>query len=140
MTIDRPAPADLVVDTSAIVSILLGDVATSRLAQIIAAARGPLMSAGSVLEVLMVADGRAGAAGVAEAQRIVDQAGIVVMPVDGPTAFEAHLAWQRFGQGNHPAALNYGDCFTYALAARTELPVLCVGDDFARTDLEVIPI
>ena len=61
-----------------------------------------------------------------------------MVPVDGPTALDAHLAWHRFGKGNHPAALNYGDCFTYALAARTELPVLCVGDDFARTDLEVI--
>ena len=86
----------------------------------------------------MVVDGRAGAAGVAEAQRIVDEAGIVVVPFDESTVLEAHLAWQRFGKGNHPAALNYGDCFTYALAARTELPVLCVGDDFARTDLEVI--
>jgi len=138
MTLDRPAPADLVVDSSALVSILLGEPAKSRLAEIIAGARGPLMSAGSVVEVLIVADGRAGAAGVAEARRIVDEAGIVVMPVDGPTALEAHRAWQRFGKGNHPAGLNYGDCFTYALAARTELPVLCVGDDFARTDLEVI--
>jgi ribonuclease VapC len=140
MTLHRPAPADLVVDTSAVVSILLDEPAKNRLAQFIAAARGPMMSAGSLLEVLIVTDERAGAAGVAEAQRVVDAAGIVVMPVDGPTAREAHLAWQRFGKGNHPAALNYGDCFTYALAARTELPVLCVGDDFARTDLDVIQI
>ena len=137
MTFDRPSPADLVVDTSAVIGILLGEPAKRRLARIIASARGPLMSAGSVLEVLMVADGRAGAAGVAEAQRFIDQAGIVVIPVDGPTTIDAHRAWQRFGKGNHTAALNYGDCFTYALAARTELPVLCVGDDFARTDLEV---
>ena len=98
MTLDRPTPADLVVDTSAIIGILLGEPAKRRLARIIASTRGPLMSAGSVLEVLMVADGRAGAAGVAEAQRIIDEAGIVVMPVDGPTTIEAHRGGSASGR------------------------------------------
>jgi len=47
-------------------------------------------------------------------------------------------AWRRFGKGRHPAALNFGDCCTYALAEQTGLPILCVGNDFARTDLPVI--
>ncbi len=48
-------------------------------------------------------------------------------------------AWHRFGRGNHPARLNYGDCFSYALAKRHGIPLLAIGDAFARTDLEVLP-
>lgn len=49
------------------------------------------------------------------------------------------LGWRRFGKGRHPAALNLGDCFTYALAAEQGLPVLCTGNDFSQTDLAVLP-
>jgi ribonuclease VapC len=46
--------------------------------------------------------------------------------------------WRRYGKGRHPAGLNFGDCFTYALADRTGHPVLCTGDDFASTDITVV--
>jgi ribonuclease VapC len=59
--------------------------------------------------------------------------------VDADAADRALSAWRRYGKGRHPAGLNYGDCFVYALADRTGFPVLCTGDDFARTDLEVLP-
>ena len=48
--------------------------------------------------------------------------------------------WRRFGKGRHRAALNLGDCFTYGLAVAVDHPVLCVGDDFVRTDVEVVPL
>ncbi|MGH8933461.1 MAG: type II toxin-antitoxin system VapC family toxin, partial [Egibacteraceae bacterium] len=61
-----------------------------------------------------------------------------VVSVDRDQADRALEGWRRFGKGRHAAGLNFGDCFTYALAAVTGCPVLCVGDDFAATDLDVI--
>lgn len=58
--------------------------------------------------------------------------------MDAEAADRALGAWRRYGKGGHPAALNFGDCFSYALAERTGLPLLCTGDDFAATDLDVI--
>ena len=62
------------------------------------------------------------------------------MPVDERQAEEAMAAWLRFGKGHHSAALNYGDCFSYALAHHLEVPLLCVGADFERTDLTLVDV
>jgi ribonuclease VapC len=59
-------------------------------------------------------------------------------PVDADLAARAMSGWRRYGKGRHPAGLNFGDCFTYALAERTGHPVLCTGDDFAATDITVV--
>lgn len=56
------------------------------------------------------------------------------------SARAARGAWHLFGRGQHAAKLNYGDCFAYALADHLRLPLVCVGDDFARTDLELVPL
>ncbi len=61
------------------------------------------------------------------------------MPADDLQLDGARRAWKRFGRGNHPARLNFGDCFTYALAENLEVPILCTGTDFAQTDLSVLP-
>ena len=58
--------------------------------------------------------------------------------VDADLAARAMSGWRRYGKGRHPAGLNFGDCFTYALAERTGHPVLCTGDDFAATDITVV--
>ena len=60
------------------------------------------------------------------------------MPVDADLADRAMSGWRRYGKGRHPAGLNFGDCFTYALADRTGHPVLCTGEDFAATDVTVV--
>lgn len=137
MTIRRPAPADLVLDTSAVIAILLDEAAGSQVTRMLADAQGPIMSAANVVELLMVAEGRAGASGATTARNLLDDADVVVMPVDEPIATGAHAAWRRFGKGNHAAALNYGDCFAYALARHADLPLLCVGNDFRHTDLDL---
>lgn len=137
MTIRRPAPADLVLDTSAVIAILLDEAAGSQVTRMLADAQGPIMSAANVVELLMVAEARAGASGATTARNLLDDADVVVMPVDEPIATGAHAAWRRFGKGNHAAALNYGDCFAYALARHAELPLLCVGNDFRHTDLDL---
>jgi ribonuclease VapC len=71
-------------------------------------------------------------------RRVLRDAEITVAPLDLPLAERALDAWRRFGKGRHPAALNLGDCFSYALAEASGCPILCVGDDFARTDLPVL--
>ncbi len=60
----------------------------------------------------------------------------MILAVDS-SADAAIRAWRRFGKGRHPAALNFGDCFSYALAATHGVPLLCVGNDFKQTDLDV---
>lgn len=70
-------------------------------------------------------------------RRLTRDADIDVVAFDEDLATRAVDAWRRFGTGRHPAQLNFGDCCTYALAELTGHPILCVGDDFVRTDLQV---
>lgn len=65
---------------------------------------------------------------------------IDTLPFDDRHWPVAHDAFVRFGKGRHPAALNLGDCFTYAIARVAGEPLLCLGDDFAQTDLELVPL
>ena len=71
-----------------------------------------------------------------ECDAFLERAKIDTEPVLPEHAQEARRAWRRFRKGNHPAALNYGDCFAYALARTTGEPLLFKGEDFARTDIE----
>ncbi len=135
----RPAPVDLVVDTSALVALLLDEPSASVVMDEFDRTSGPVMSAANLLELLIVADARGGSRGADEARGLVDDLEVVVVPADPNVVADAHRAWQRFGRGSHPAALNFGDCFGYALASAYEVPLLCLGDDFRRTDLVVRP-
>ena len=67
--------------------------------------------------------------------RLLQEAGIVVVPFGEAHYGTAVDAWLRFGKGRHPAALNFGDCLSYAVAKLSDRPLLCVGDDFTKTDL-----
>ena len=84
-------------------------------------------------------EARLGPAGGDVVNRVVRDSGIDVVDVDRTQADRALEGWRRFGKGRHPSALNFGDCFAYALAVATGQPVPCPGDDFARTDAEVLP-
>jgi len=70
--------------------------------------------------------------------RFLRDAKVDIVPVDADLAARAMSGWRRYGKGRHPAGLDFGDCFTYALAERTGHPVLCTGDDFAATDITVV--
>ncbi len=135
--VERPPAADLVLDTSALAAILLDEPGAARCATVLQQAVGPLLSAANVMELLMVMDSRRGPTGVAESVAFLRETRTVSIPVDERSATDAHSAWLRFGKGHHPAGLNFGDCFTYALAKHWELPLLCVGNDFAQTDLQL---
>ena len=95
------------------------------------------MCTASVLELGIVLESRRPQA-VGIARRVLRDARIDVVSFDDDLAERAMHAWRRFGKGRHKAALNFGDCFTYALAERDRLPILCAGTDFARTDLDVL--
>lgn len=129
----------LVVDTSAIMAILLEEPTSEHLAGLLADSDDAIMSAVTLVEATIVAEARLGPAGGSLVQRILREAEITVVDVTELTALDAIDGWRTYGKGRHRAALNLGDCFTYALAIRRNLPVLCTGGDFAETDVAVQP-
>ena len=98
-----------------------------------------VVSAATLVETSMVIESREGLVGAALLDEILRDGAVDVVEVDGPLARAAVRAWRQFGKGNHPARLNFGDCFVYALAKDSGLPILCLGNDFAQTDVEVLP-
>lgn len=98
------------------------------------------MSAATFVELRAVLEAKLRPAGAGIASRFVDDGGIDVVASEQSQADRALEGWRRYSKGRHPAALNLGDCFTYGLAVAVDHPVRCVGDDFARTDVEVIPL
>ena len=94
------------------------------------------MSVANVLETAIVVEGRGGAAAGHELDVFLESAAIELVPVTAEHVEAARRAWRRFGKGNHRAALNFGDCFAYALAKTRGEPLLFKGEDFARTDIE----
>jgi ribonuclease VapC len=123
----------IVVDTSAVVAIFREQPERTRLLTALTRASARSMSAGNYLECAMVLDRRAG--GRADLDQWLQDRTITVVPVDLALAQRAADAFVRFGKGRHPAALNYGDCFAYALARSLGAPLLFKGEDFARTDI-----
>lgn len=125
----------MVVDTSALLAIL-GDEPERRLfIERIEGAEVRLLSAATFVETSIVLEARHGAEGVRLMDLFLDRAQIEITPVDDEQAREARLAFSRFGKGRHRAALNFGDCFSYALAITAGEPLLFKGDDFGLTDV-----
>lgn len=125
----------MVIDTSAIIAILLGEPEAPELARAIEDASPRLLSAANLLETSMVIEARKGDAAGREFDLLLYRAGIDVVPVDQEQAEIARVAWRRYGKGRYPANLKFGDCFAYALAKTTGLPLLFKGDDFNQTDI-----
>ncbi|MBI5441082.1 MAG: type II toxin-antitoxin system VapC family toxin [Deltaproteobacteria bacterium] len=125
----------MVIDTSAVLAILQDEPERRRFNEAIEAADSVRISAATFVEVSIVVEVRYGAEGLRDFDLFVARAGIELVPVDREQAHEARLAFNRFGKGRHPAGLNYGDCFAYALARTLAEPLLYKGADFAQTDL-----
>jgi ribonuclease VapC len=130
----------MVIDTSAVVAILFDEPDRSAITAAIELADARRMSAATFVEVSIVVEARYGPAGRQELDLLLEHADVEVVPVDAGQARAARQAWSRFGKGRHPAALNLGDCFSYALAATEAQPLLCKGDDFRRTDIAIVPL
>ncbi len=125
----------IVVDTSAVVAALSGEPERARVNEVLAGAAITLMSAANYLECSIVLAARYGNEGVHDLRLYLHEAGVEIVPVDRDQADVALDAWMRFGKGRHPAALNFGDCFAYALASLRDARLLFVGVDFVRTDV-----
>ena len=125
----------MIVDTSAIIAILFDEADADRYDRAIVAAPVCRMSVANFLEATLVLEGREGVGAGHAFDAFVEEAEIELVPVTVEQAHAARRAWRRFGRGNHPAALNFGDCFAYALAEATSEPLLYKGEDFALTDI-----
>jgi ribonuclease VapC len=125
----------MVLDTSAVVAMLFDEPEREAFSRLLAADPIRLISAATLVEASIVAEARGGPAAGRELDLLLHRAIIDVVPVTESQAELARGAWRRFGKGRHQAGLNYGDCFSYALAAETGEPLLFKGDDFAATDL-----
>ncbi len=126
----------MIVDTSAIVAVVLQEDDNRRYREMVAAARAVRVSAATLVEATMVLEGRAGDEGASGLESWITGIGVDVCPVTERTARIAQEGWRRFGKGRHKAGLNLGDCFAYALAIERDEPLLFKGDDFAQTDVK----
>jgi ribonuclease VapC len=125
----------MVIDTSAIAAIALNEADAADLEQRIADDSVRLISAATVLEATIVLETRLGDAGGREFDLWLLKTGAEIVAVDAEQLDAARRAWRRYGKGRHNAALNYGDCFSYALAVTRGEPLLFKGEDFAKTDV-----
>jgi ribonuclease VapC len=134
----EPTRRSLVVDTSAAVAVIISEPGGEDLAVQLEKAVSRLMPAATRVELGIVIEARLWPSGQDVIDRFLRDAKIDIVPVDADLAERAMSSWRRYGKGRHPAGLNFGDCFTYALAERTGHPILCTGEDFAATDIPVV--
>ena len=126
----------IAVDASAICAIAFGEPERDDIIAVLEAADGVLVSPVNRWEAFVsVQRRRPGVAGERIVENILTRAGIVVAEIGVAEAATAFEAWRAFGKGRHPAALNLGDCFAYALAKSRDLPLLYKGNDFPKTDV-----
>lgn len=123
----------IAVDSSALIAILLKEPEADACVDVLEAEEQVLISAGTLAEALIVAGRRAVGD---EMARLIDGLGLEVVSVTSAVAKRVAHAYEHWGKGAHPAALNFGDCFAYALAKERRCPLLFVGTDFRRTDIE----
>jgi ribonuclease VapC len=128
----------MVVDTSALIALLNMEPESARLAVALESDPTRLVSAATVVEAGLVIESRFGSVGGRELDLLIAKAGLSIESVTADQADVAREAWRRYGKGRHSAGLNFGDCFSYALAKVTGEPLLFKGDDFIHTDVAAI--
>lgn len=127
----------MVVDSSALMAILLNEPERRAFTEALEGADVRLMSMANWVETSMVIEVRLGTPGLHYLDHLLERAGIETVQVDHAQALEARRAFSRFGKRRHPAGLNFGDCFAYALARVTGQSLLFKGNDFGLTDVSV---
>lgn len=127
----------MVLDTSAVIAMLIAEPSAENLVAALESDPVRLISAATVVEAALVLLGRYGDAGESQLDRFLNSARVETVPVDSEQAMLARDAAVRYSRGRSPAALNFGDCFSYALAIARGESLLFVGDDFSKTDVEV---
>ncbi|MFJ1765795.1 type II toxin-antitoxin system VapC family toxin [Amycolatopsis sp. NPDC088138] len=130
----------MIIDSSAIVAILRQEPDHERLEERLAEADSPKIGAPTLVEVGIVLTARLGARGRLVLARFLQDNHIVTAPFGEEHAEVAIEAFKQYGKGHHPAKLNMGDCYSYATAKIAREPLLCIGDDFPQTDLELVKL
>ena len=125
----------MVIDSSALLAIVLNEPECQAFLRKINLDARPLIAAANYVEAAVVLVTRRGPAAAVELRALLKEAGIEIAEVNEAISDVAIEAFRRFGKGRHPAGLNFGDCFAYALASVTGEPLLYKGDDFAKTDI-----
>jgi ribonuclease VapC len=129
----------MVIDTSALLAIFLAEPERKPFLDSILQSETRMISAANVLETGIVLEARRGESAGREFDLFLVRANLQIVPVDSEQAEIARSAWRKYGKGRHPAALNVGDCFAYALAKSSGEPLLAKGTDFVATDIDVCP-
>jgi ribonuclease VapC len=130
----------MVVDTSALLAILLGEPEAEDYSRAIAADPKRLASAVTSFEAAIVIHARKGPSGLRELDLLLHSAGVTVVSFDADQVLLARAAYERYGKGHHPAALNLGDCCSYALSRFSGEALLFKGNDFSKTDIVVAEV
>jgi len=130
----------VVIDTSAILAILLGEPDAESYARAIARDAKRIMSVFSKLEASVVIEAKKGPAGGVELDALIHRADIRLVAQDERQCELARNAWRKYGKGRHQAGLNIGDCCSYALSRYTGEPLLFKGEDFVHTDVQKAPL
>ena len=125
----------MVIDTSALLCILFGEPEAAAFAHAMATPGSHVVSAFSVLEATAVVTSRKGEAAARELDLLLHRTRVDIVPFTPEQLELARAAWTTFGKGRHPAALNIGDCCTYALAKYRGEPLLFKGDGFSQTNI-----
>lgn len=125
----------MVLDTSALLAVLFDEPERRAFNEKIAAASPRLLSAVSFVEASIVLAVKRGDAAVRELDLFLERAAVEIVPLDADQGRVARRAYSLYGKGRHPAGLNFGDCFAYALAKTTGEPLLFKGNDFTQTDV-----
>jgi ribonuclease VapC len=125
----------MVVDTSALLAIYFAERDSGQFEAAILQAPTAVISAGTLLEAAIVVEARHGKAGAVELDRLLKKLAVSTIAVDAEQLEAARLGCRKYGKGRHPAGLNYGDLFAYALATTSVEPLLFKGDDFSQTDV-----
>ena len=128
----------MVIDTSALVAIFLGEPERNSFLEHILQAETKLLSAANAFETGIVLEAKRGEAAGREFDLFVVRAQLEIVPVEAEQADIARSAWRKYGKGRHVAGLNFGDCFAYALAKFSGQKLLAKGEDFRFTDLELV--
>jgi ribonuclease VapC len=129
----------MVIDTSALIAILLGEEEAQLFARSIAADPKRMIGAFTALEAGIVIEAMKGESGGRELDLLIHRVGIEIVPLDGEQFEVARAAWRTYGKGRHPAGLNIGDCCSYALAKVSGESLLFKGNDFSQTDIAAAP-
>jgi ribonuclease VapC len=125
----------VILDTSALAAIFFGEPEADHYIQIIHDAERCRLSAANFVELSLVIEGQMGTDALHQADMFLRRTGVVMEPFTADQAYIARQAFHDYGKGRHPAGLNFGDCFAYALAKVTGEPLLFKGDDFRKTDI-----